>query len=72
LPKSEVDQAKPAEIDAIERLAARLLWKTDVLDPPDAGGIREWKDLDEWEKDYFRQCIKALAQEAALWRILVD
>jgi transposase-like protein len=51
--------------EAVEALAARLHWKMESLDPS-PGGATDWEALDESDKEFFRQCIKALAQEPLL------
>lgn len=50
---------------AIEILAERLHWKMEHLDP---GEYAAWSEMDDHDKEFFRQCVKALLQDGPAMR----
>lgn len=54
--------------DAIELLAERLYFVMERLDPtPDAPA---WARVSEFDREFYRACIRAIADEQALLRVL--
>jgi hypothetical protein len=49
--------------DAIDRLAETLRAKMERLDP---SSEKEWGELPEREKEFFRECVKAVLREPSL------
>ena len=46
--------------EAVEKLSQRLHWKMECLDPSED---RNWAALSDYDKDFYRQCIRAILQE---------
>lgn len=53
----------PSRQDAIERLAETLRTRMERLDP---SSEKEWMALSEREKEFFRECVKAVLREPSL------
>lgn len=54
---------------AVWRLARRLHWKMEQLDPTESS---EWEALSERERDFYRHCIDAVLAERALVHAVIS
>ena len=51
------DRPALEENEAIDRLAQRLYWKMEHLDPSEEP---DWEKLNDWDKDNYRLCVEAV------------
>jgi hypothetical protein len=58
--------AKVSKEDALEELARRLYVEMEHHYPGAETSPKEWTDLDDQDRDYFRVCVESILEEKAL------
>lgn len=55
--------------EALDYLAAELLWKMEHLDPTYESPT--WESLNDQEKEFYRQCVKAITRHKRLVELII-